>query len=72
MDKILANNLKILQQYSEWEAILRFKAEEIDRINNENAIGANSDETLRLTYSKEFRKMGIEEFFNNLDKKLYQ
>jgi hypothetical protein len=67
MNKIDKDTIKSLLKDSKWESILRASAELTDKWLNSNVIGESQYETLKLTFSKEFKVQGVRDFLNFLE-----
>jgi hypothetical protein len=60
-----------LQENENWETLMKYLSEVIDRINAENVIGRTEFETLKMVFTKEGKKQALMNFFENLDRQLY-
>ena len=60
-----------LQRYNEWEALVKYYGEFIEKVDNTEVIGNSTFETLKRVCIKEGKKLGVREFFDNLDQQLY-
>lgn len=72
MDKFFKKNLRDVYEQKNYQALLDFRDEYVRRIDGQNAIGDSEFETLRLTFSKEFKKQALIEFFEELEKEISQ
>jgi len=58
--------IKILHS-DDFEAVIKLSAEIVEKWNNDNVIGTNEFETLKLLFMREGKKEGLREFFNILE-----
>lgn len=72
MNKAQKQLLKRLLEDERFEVLASFYAEIMENFKNENVIGADNGETLKLTLMKEGKLMGLRTFFNNLEKEIYE
>jgi len=63
--------LKKLQNSDDWETLVRYYGNFIEEIDKENVLGNSEFETLKAVFIKEGKKLGIKEFFDSLDRQLY-
>jgi retron-type reverse transcriptase len=63
--------LKKLQNNEDWETLVRYYGHYLEKINEENVLGNSEFDTLKAVFIKEGKKLGIKEFFDNLDQQLY-
>ena len=63
--------LQKLQRHEEYESLLLFLAEFIDKLRDENVIGSTEFETLRLLFIRDGKVQGLKQFFDNLDQQLF-
>lgn len=68
MDKRTQQQIKTLLNDPKFDAIVIFYKEYCDKVKDENAIGNNTFETLRNTFTKEGKLQGLKDFFDNLEK----
>lgn len=67
MEEITRKRLIKILHSDDFEAVIRLSAEITDKWNNDNVIGTNEFETLRLLFMREGKKEGLREFFNILE-----
>lgn len=58
--------IKILHS-NDFEALIKLYAEVVEKWNNDNVIGKDSFETLKLLFMREGKKAGLKEFFDILE-----
>ena len=71
MNKIQKQQLKRLMEDANFEVLTSFYQEIMENTKNENIIGIDNDETLKLTLMREGKLMGLRTFFSNLEKEIY-
>ena len=67
MEKLQQQQLKALARTENWEALVAFTEEVIQRWQRENVIGATEFETVKLLFMREGKVAGLKEFFKFLD-----
>ena len=72
MNPIEKKQLEQLQKEEGWIALAKLYQETIEKWQNQNVISETSDLTLKLLYMREGKVEGLREFFDNLDKQLYE
>ena len=70
MNKIQKQQLKRLMEDANFEVLTSFYQEIMENTKNENIIGIDNDETLKLTLMREGKLMGLRTFFSNLEKEI--
>lgn len=63
---MIKSRLKLLMESEAWEDLEKACDEVVAKWNDENVIGTTSDETLRLTYLREGKKIALKEFLKYL------
>jgi len=58
--------IKILHS-DDFEALIKLYGETIDKWNEQNVIGENEFQTLKLLFMREGKKAGLREFFDILE-----
>ena len=69
---IRKSKLKKLLYDDNYEVLTNFKEQYIINLDKMNVIGDSEYETLKLTFQREFKKLAIEDFFNQLEKEVYE
>jgi len=67
MDNITQRKLDKILRSDEFEALIKLYGETIDKWNEQNVIGKNEFETLKLLFIKEGKKEGLREFFEIIE-----
>lgn len=63
--------LRDTYEYKNFNAVIEFKDRVIDKWRQQNVIGDTDFETLKLTFEKEYKIKGLEEFFEALYGEIY-
>lgn len=71
MDKLLSKKLKQLLEDEKFEALAAFYGEYLNKLREQNVIGEDNGQTLKLTYMREGGIQAIKDFFNNLEREIY-
>ena len=71
MLEINKKRLTKLQETDEWEALIAFYASYLDRLDAEEVIGTNEFTTLRNVFMKEGKKQVLKDFFDKLERQIY-
>jgi len=67
MDNILKKQLEKILRSNEFSALVKLYSETIDKWNEQNVIGKDEFETLKLLFINEGKKQGLKEFFDFLE-----
>jgi len=67
MQEITRKQLIKILHNDDFEALIKLYGETIDKWNEQNVIGDNEFQTLKLLFIKEGKKQGLREFFNILE-----
>ena len=69
MDNITKRKLDKILRSDEFDALVKLYGETIDKWNEQNVIGKNEFETLKLLFTREGKKEGLKEFFETIEGK---
>lgn len=67
MQEITRKQLVKILHSNEFEALIKLYGEMIDKWNEQNVIGKDEFETLKLLFIREGKKEGLREFINILE-----
>lgn len=67
MQEITRRQLIKILHSDDFEALIKLYGEVIDKWNEENVVGKNTFETMKLLFTREGKKAGLKEFFNILE-----
>lgn len=70
IDRALKKNLRDVYEYKNFQALLDFVEVMIKRWDQSNVIGDTEFETIKLTMIREFKKNGLKEFFEEIEKEI--
>ncbi len=68
MDNITKKRLEKILRSDDFEALVKLYGEIIDQWNSQSVIGSNEFETLKLLFLNEGKKIGLKEFFDEIEK----
>jgi len=67
MDSLTNKKLIRILHSDDFEAIIKLSGEIVEKWNNDNVIGKDEFETLKLLFMREGKKEGLREFFSILE-----
>ena len=67
MQEITHKQLVKILHSDDFEALIKLYGETIEKWNEQNVIGKDEFETLKLLFIREGKKVGLREFFNILE-----
>jgi len=67
MQEITRKSLIKILHSDDFEALIKLYAETLEKWNDQNCIGDNEFQTLKLLFIREGKKAGLREFFNILE-----
>jgi len=67
MQEITRKQLVKILHSDDFEALIKLYGETIEKWNEQNVIGKDEFETLKLLFIREGKKVGLREFFNILE-----
>ncbi len=71
MDKRFRQNLRDAYEYPNFDAVKLYKDQVIEKWRKQNVIGDTEFDTLKKSFEREYKIMGLEDFFSEIEQELY-